>query len=58
MTRTDLFKDGKLVGKKYKISKAIYHDRGVYICKTENPFGVMTSRFHLKVSKNVIRVHS
>jgi hypothetical protein len=43
--------EGRLVGKSYSITQVTYHDRGMYLCKTTNRFGVVQKWFDLKVSK-------
>ena len=52
VTQKDLYRDGKLSGKSYIISQVTYHDRGVYVCETTNPFGVVQQCFTLNVLKN------
>ncbi|CAB4031664.1 sushi, von Willebrand factor type A, EGF and pentraxin domain-containing 1-like, partial [Paramuricea clavata] len=52
VSQKDLYRDGKLSGKSYSISQVTYHDRGVYMCETTNPFGVVQQCFTLNVLKN------
>ncbi|XP_028405616.1 sushi, von Willebrand factor type A, EGF and pentraxin domain-containing protein 1-like isoform X2 [Dendronephthya gigantea] len=49
----DLYANGKLSGKSYRISQVTYHDRGVYLCKTTNPFGTVQQCVTLNVLKNL-----
>lgn len=49
----DILEDGKLVGKTFKISKATYHDRGVYMCETTNQFGVAQASLYLDMLKDL-----
>ncbi len=53
VTEKDLYdSNGKLSGKSYSISQVRYHDRGVYMCETTNPFGVVQQCVTLDVLKN------